>query len=170
MIMTTANYPLNIPGIEPVISPRRSPFDYALFTLPHVLLNGINIVTNEKAPVIIPFPPDLLADMNGRFTVKPGNGVTASLSVIRLDDVYRFDGAYSDEVPLRIAPMENELADPGTKSDRPGFLIQPLIPWLEAGQRFHVFRISFGCGHRGDENPVIDSVIPDLLFGVQRPG
>jgi hypothetical protein len=167
--MTITNYP----GLAPVTGfaadqVHRSLHDHALFTLPHVSINGKNIVTNEKVPVIIPIHGSLIAGVSGSFIIKPGNGVTAHLSVVSAEEMCNREWEDDRDLPLRINSTNSVF--PGSSHNPAGWLIRPLIPWLEAGQRFHVFRIAFGSRHLAKDGGHPDTMnLPDLFFGIQRP-
>jgi hypothetical protein len=145
--------------------------EYALFTLPHVCINGKNMVTDEKAIVSIPFRARLLEGDGGHFTVKMGNGVTGMMTI--RPGVFKHD-VYDDHPELH--HMINNLPfddfDITTSNDYVELLIRPTINWLEAGQRFHVFKIALGFPQKIINNkvPAPPYQMPDILFGIQRPG
>jgi hypothetical protein len=144
--------------------------EYALFTLPHVSINGKNMVTDERAVVSLAIRARLLDGGGGRFTVKMGNGVTGVM-VIRRGVSNRES---TDDHPALHQMINNfpfDGIDATTGSDYVELLIKPTINWLEPGQRFHVFKIALGLPQHTINNkaPLPPHHMPDILFGIQRP-
>lgn len=156
---------------KPDIYPdRAAPGDYALFTLPHVFINGVNIVTDERAAVNIPLKAKLMSGYSGKFTIKMGNGVTGILSIAHAGckkDV-EWENAGNQMINnFRASRFPEKIVD----TDYAELSIQPINDWLEPGQQFHVFRLSMGYSRDIDSGKQLPpDRIPDILFGIQRPG
>lgn len=151
-------------------SERAAPGDYALFILPHVLINGVNIVTDERAVVNIPLKAKLLSAYNGKFTIKIGNGVTGILSITHAGSNREVDPEYASNQMINNFPA-NRFPEKIVDSDYAELSIQPINDWLEPGQQFHVFKLSMGYPQSTDnEKQLPPDRIPDILFGIQRPG
>lgn len=158
------------PGIHSLFSSERTaPGDYALFTLPHVLINGINIVTDEKAVVNIPLRAKLLSGYAGKFTIKMGNGVTGIMTIGHAGTKKNMSWEYSGNQMISNFPT-TVFPDTIVDSDYAELSIKPVNNWLEPGQQFHVFKISMRCPRYTDnEKQLPPDHIPDILFGIQRP-
>jgi hypothetical protein len=149
---------------------RAAPGDYALFTLPHVLINGVNVVTNERAAVNIPLKAKLFSGYTGKFAITMGNGVTGMLSIGHAGS--RKESEWEQESYQMINNFPGDrFSEKIIDSDYAELSIQPINDWLEAGQQFHVFKLSMGYPRNNDsEKQLPPDRIPDILFGIQRPG
>jgi len=149
---------------------RAAPGDYALFTLPHVLINGVNVVTNERAAVNIPLKAKLFSGYTGKFTITMGNGVTGILSIGHAGSRKESDWEHFGNRMIN-SFSASEFPEKIVNSDYAELTIQPINDWLEAGQQFHVFKLSLGYPRNNDsEKQLPPDRIPDILFGIQRPG
>ncbi|HKO82717.1 MAG TPA: hypothetical protein VJU78_20060 [Chitinophagaceae bacterium] len=147
-------------------SERTAPGDYALFTLPHVFINGLNIVTDERAVVNIPLRAKLLSGYTGKFTIRLGNGVTGIMTINHAGTKTEMSGEYSDNQMINNFPASTFPVD----SDFAELNIKPVNNWLAPRQQFHVFKISMGYPQYSDsEKQLPPDHIPDILFGIQRP-
>lgn len=150
---------------------RATPGDCALFTLPHVVINGVSIVTDERAIVNIPFRAKLLSGYSGKYAIRIGNAVTGIMTINRTADQEEMNREYPD-----YAHMENGIqacmpSETVAGSDYTVLAIRPDNNWLEPGQRFHVFKIAMGGYQRytDNENHLPPYHTTDILFGIQRP-
>lgn len=145
--------------------------EYALFTLPHVCINGKNMVTDERAVVSLPVRAMLLDGDGGNFMVKMGNGVTGVMTIRR--GISR-PGLHDDYPALHqmINNFSFDDIDITDSNDYVEMRIRPVINWLEPGQQFHVFKIAMGFPQQiiNSKAPLPPYQMPDILFGVQRPG
>jgi len=149
---------------------RAAPGDYALFTLPHVLINGVNMVTNERAAVNIPLKAKLFSGYSGKFTIRMGNGVTGILSIANAGNKKELDWEHAGNQMINNFPA-NSFPEKVVNSDYAELSIQPINDWLEPGQQFHVFKLSIGYPRDNDNAKQLPpDHIPDILFGIQRPG
>ena len=158
------------PGIHSRFSSERAaPGDYALFTLPHVLINGVNMVTDERAVVNIPLRAKLLSGYTGKFTIQMGNGVTGIMTISNAGTKKEMSWEYSDNQMINNFPA-NMFPETIVDSDYAELSIKPVNNWLEPGQQFHVFKISMGYPQYTDTAKQLPpDHIPDILFGIQRP-
>lgn len=162
------------PDIKPGIhsrfsSDRAAPGDYALFTLPYVLINGVNIVTDERAVVNIPLRAKLLSGYTGKFTIRMGNGVTGIMTISHAGSKKEMNWEYSGNQMINNFPA-NMFPESIVDSDYAELSIKPVNNWLEPGQQFHVFKIAMGYPQYTDsEKQLPPDRIPDILFGIQRP-
>ena len=156
-------------GIHPFFSERTAPGDYALFTLPHVLINGINIVTDEKAVVNIPLRAKLLNGFAGKFTIKMGNGVTGIMTIDHAGAKKEKNWEYPGNEMINNIPA-TAFSEKIIDSDYAELSIKPVNNWLEPGQQFHVFKIEMRRPrYTVNEKQLPPDHIPDILFGIQRP-
>jgi hypothetical protein len=155
--------------IDPRFSSKATPGDCPLFTLPHVVLNGRKMVTDERAIVNIPLRAKLLSGY-GKYAIQIGNAVTGVMTISRVNSQKEIRGEYPDD------QMENGIpacapTETVTESDHTVLTIRPDNNWLEPGQHFHVFKITMGGYQRNAEK--VDHLPPhqttDILFGIQRP-
>lgn len=148
-----------------------TPGDCALFTLPHVVINGINIVTDERAIVNIPFRARLLNGYTGKYAIRIGNAVTGIMTINYTGGQKEMNREYSE-----YAQMENGIHTCAPSEEVAGndctvLTIRPDNNWLEPGQRFHIFKISMGGYPRyaDKENYLPPYHTTEILFGIQRP-
>jgi len=152
--------------IDPRFSSKKTaPGDCPLFTLPHVVFNGVNMVTDERAIVNIPIRARLLSG-HGKYSIRIGNAVTGVMTISRAGSQKEMSREYSNyDIP---ACASSETI---TGSDYTVLTIRPDNNWLEPGQHFHVFKIIMGGYQRYAEKE--DYLPPyhttDILFGIQRP-
>ena len=150
-------------------SERVAPGDYTLFTLPHVFINGVNIVTDEKAVVNIPLRAKLLSGYIGKFTIGMGNGVTGIMTINYAASKKEISWEYAGNEMINNFPATMS-SEPVTNSDYAELCIKPVNNWLEPGQQFYVFKISMRYPRYTDnENQLPPDHIPDILFSIQRP-
>ena len=156
--------------IDPRFSSKATPGDCPLFTLPHVVFNGRKMVTDERAIVNIPLRAKLLSGY-GKYAIQIGNAVTGVMTISRANSQKEMRGEYPDYDQMEngipaCAPTETVAG-----SDYTVLTIKPDNNWLEAGQHFHVFKITMGRYQRNAEKE--DHLPPhhtaDILFGIQRP-
>jgi hypothetical protein len=144
--------------------------DCALFTLPHVVINGQKMVIDERAEINIPFPATLLTGYTGKYTIRLGNAVTGTMTIShgKKQKKTASDCPYSEEAINGIPAESHWEIDAGNHTM---LTIQPDNNWLEAGQRFHVFKIALkgyqSYTDKEDNQPPNHAT--EILFGIQRP-
>jgi hypothetical protein len=147
-----------------------APADCALFSLPHVVINGLKIVTDERAPVSIRLRAKLLSDYTGKYSIYIGNGVTGIMTIGLAGSHKTEWKKYSDDQPVNCTPADN-IPETYYDSDYTELIIRPDINWLEPGKGFHIFKIKIGgyqCNtHR--ENYLPPHSATGILIGIKRP-
>lgn len=142
-------------------SVQTTPDLHTSFTLPYAILNGVKLVTDEKAPVTLRLRARLLSRYNGSFTISIGEGVTGSLTI---------NETAATKSPVAVIGGYPASGESDLSADYTDITIRPNRNWLTPGQDFAAFRIGMEGYQESHENNFPPCTTTDVLIGIQRPG
>ena len=159
--------------------------DCALFTLPSTIINGVPVVTDERAPITIRFRAKLVSGYMGKWAISIGKGSNGLLTIGRTSSAGTvplttpFPAAsgievgreYTDNAQLVNCFFNGTPSEPGALGDYTELTIRPDNNWLEPTQTFCAFKIALGghLRHTDGENHLPPYNTTDVLIGIQRP-
>ena len=159
----------------------------ALFTLPFTVVNGVNVVSDERVPITVRFRAKQESGFMGKYALTIAKGAIGNIALTRTPpppppvlhttalptglgqtDVGRI---YSDNVNLLSCNFTGTPAEPGFIGDYIELSIRPEGNWLEPDQTFCAFRIRVNghIRHTDGENHNPPYNTNEVLIGIERP-
>ena len=158
----------------------------ALFTLPSTVVNGVNVVSDERVPLTVRFRAKQASGFMGQYALTISKGAIGNIALVRNAGAgavthttalptgagqYAVGRVYSDNVNLVNCTFNGTPDEPGSIGDYIELTIRPESTWLEPDQNFCAFRIvvSGYIRHTDGENSNPNYQTNEVLIGIERP-